>query len=216
MLHKTEVYKRFKKNGKTSVSNAWEELVKEKYIVQFRKRNGRKWDYIYYFNLEPFTNEQIDDLEEKEKAKSTSFRSKGPKENNDILGFRFSEPQNGNPKMGTPKPESKILGSKDITHELEEEDIYKGENFSFIFLQKELKEKNIDQKHINEIISLLEIKKINELNKKIIKNQYNHMMQMINNGTPIYNFAKYFVNGIEEKIKQKKASNSYQAEQFQK
>src|SRR5690625_1819618 len=118
--------------------------------------------------------------------------------------------------MGSSKPESKILGSKDITHELEEEDIYKGENFSFIFLQKELKEKNIDQKHINEIISLLEINKINELNKTDIKSQYNHMMEMLNNGTPIYNFAKYFVNGIEEKIKQKKASNSYQAEQFQK
>ncbi|GAE93036.1 hypothetical protein JCM21714_2067 [Gracilibacillus boraciitolerans JCM 21714] len=102
-LNKTEVYTRFPKNKKTSVANAWEELVEEKYIIQLRRREGKKWDYIYYFNLTPpFTNVEVQELENKESAKAMSFR--------------FSEAQNEKPKMGSTKSADNRINIKDNTH----------------------------------------------------------------------------------------------------
>ncbi|QEL82880.1 hypothetical protein DN407_31245 (plasmid) [Bacillus sp. JAS24-2] len=57
-LHKTEVYQRYAKNKRTSVKSAWDELVKENYIIEFKVRQGRKWEYFYYVRLIPFTKEE--------------------------------------------------------------------------------------------------------------------------------------------------------------
>src|SRR5699024_6487008 len=89
-LHKTELYTRFKKNKKTSVSNAWDELVNENYIVQLRRRDGKKWNYIYYFNLEPFTEDQVKEIEDAEQAKSMSFKTGNTEKNENDLGCGFS------------------------------------------------------------------------------------------------------------------------------
>lgn len=61
-LHKTELYKRFAKNKKTSVSNAWDELVEAKYIIEFKYRDGKKWDYVYIYRIEPFTTLEIEKI----------------------------------------------------------------------------------------------------------------------------------------------------------
>lgn len=58
-LYKTELYKRFKKSKRTKIQNAWNELVEEKYIIQLRKREGKKYNYIYYFQDSRFTEEEI-------------------------------------------------------------------------------------------------------------------------------------------------------------
>lgn len=62
-LHKTELYKRFAKNKKTSVTSAWDELVKAKYIHEVKFRQGRKWEYIYYYRPEAFSQYEIDEIE---------------------------------------------------------------------------------------------------------------------------------------------------------
>lgn len=62
-FYKTNLYKRFAKNKRTAVNNAWKELVENRYIVQFRKRNGRKYDYYYYFSQEKFDDNDIKILE---------------------------------------------------------------------------------------------------------------------------------------------------------
>lgn len=61
-LHKTELYNRFGKNARTSVSKAWDELVENNYIVEFKYRKGNKWDYVYYYNVLPYTAEEIEQL----------------------------------------------------------------------------------------------------------------------------------------------------------
>lgn len=67
-LYKTELVKRFAKTGKAVVERAWKELVSAGYIIQFRKRNGKKFDYIYYFDDTVFTQDEIETYAEKEKA----------------------------------------------------------------------------------------------------------------------------------------------------
>jgi hypothetical protein len=57
-LHKTELYKRFIKNKKTSVTSAWDELIAANYMIEFKYRNGKKWEYVYIYNDEPFTEEE--------------------------------------------------------------------------------------------------------------------------------------------------------------
>lgn len=61
-LHKTELYKRYGHNKKTSVSNAWDELVEHKYIIEFKYRKGRSFEYVYIYRIEPFSDEEIEDI----------------------------------------------------------------------------------------------------------------------------------------------------------
>lgn len=57
-LHKTELYKRFGKHGERSVKSAWNDLMDANYIIEFRYREGKKWEYVYYFRKVPFTAEE--------------------------------------------------------------------------------------------------------------------------------------------------------------
>lgn len=59
-LHKTELYKRYVKNKKTSVMSAWDELVELKYIIEFKFRKGKTWEYVYIYRIKPFTEEEIE------------------------------------------------------------------------------------------------------------------------------------------------------------
>ncbi|WP_209125729.1 hypothetical protein [Alkalihalobacillus sp. BA299] len=61
-LHKTELYKRFGKNKKTSTMNAWDELVEANYIIEFKYRNGKHWEYEYFYRVEPFSEEEKEKL----------------------------------------------------------------------------------------------------------------------------------------------------------
>lgn len=67
-LYKTELYTRFAKSKRSKIESAWKELVKEKYIVQLRKRVGPTWEYIYYHNQQRFTDEDIKSIAEQEHA----------------------------------------------------------------------------------------------------------------------------------------------------
>jgi hypothetical protein len=61
-LHKTELYKRYSKNKETSVKTAWNELVEAKYIIEFKYRDGKRWEYEYHYKIEPFTLEEIQNI----------------------------------------------------------------------------------------------------------------------------------------------------------
>ncbi|MEB8265365.1 hypothetical protein [Mammaliicoccus sciuri] len=69
-LHKTELYKRYAKNKEFSVRSAWDELVENNYIIQLKVRDGSKWVYIYYANVHPFTQEEIQEIERSEGGKT--------------------------------------------------------------------------------------------------------------------------------------------------
>ncbi|WP_332698390.1 hypothetical protein [Halalkalibacter lacteus] len=104
-IHKTELYKRFAKNGRTSVMSAWNELIEHKYILQLRKRSGKKYDYIYYFSHEKFTQEDIQAIEEKEGTtlwNGKIEKNKKPQEkqgnNNDYWTVDFQQSKMNSPK----------------------------------------------------------------------------------------------------------------------
>lgn len=138
VLNKSELYKRYSKNGKTSVSNAWNELVENNFIVQFHKREGKRNIYVYYFSLTPFTESDIQKIEELENNSSsktlnlkdkyatanqknnTKYKLKEIKSNlyeSQDLRFCSSTSQNEKPKMNYSKPESNKLHREDITQE---------------------------------------------------------------------------------------------------
>lgn len=93
-LYKTELYTRFPKNKRLSVQNAWKELQEAGYVMERRKRNGKKWDYEYAVRLQPFSEqEQID-----------------------FLGCCFSAVENEQSKMDSPKSTRNRIHREDNTH----------------------------------------------------------------------------------------------------
>ena len=76
-INKTEVQNRFAKNKATSVKKAWKELVKSKYIIEGKYRNGSKWIYVYLVNKKPFTDEEIAEKVKNIKLEHGDFLSLG-------------------------------------------------------------------------------------------------------------------------------------------
>lgn len=91
-LHKTELYKRYAKNKRTSVKNAWDELVEAHYIMECRFRDGKKWDYHYFVRLLPFTEFEQEEIKKQVEAQT-------PDETPVFWDVDFEHP-----KMDTPKP----------------------------------------------------------------------------------------------------------------
>ena len=61
-LFKTELYKRFPKNKRKPVERMWDELVEYGYIIQFRKRDGKRYTYEYYFSTSKFNDSEISEI----------------------------------------------------------------------------------------------------------------------------------------------------------
>ena len=61
ILRKTELRKRFV-NSEKAVDRVWDILVEKGYILQFRRREGKKYIYQYFFNVEKFTLAEIQEL----------------------------------------------------------------------------------------------------------------------------------------------------------
>lgn len=64
VLIKTELRRRFV-NSEKAVDRIWDILVEKGYILQFRRREGKKYVYQYFFNVEKFTLEEVQELLEK-------------------------------------------------------------------------------------------------------------------------------------------------------
>ena len=75
-LNKTELYTRFNKNKRTSIDRMWDELVSNGYIVQFRKRVGRKYVYQYLVTSHKFNKEEISSIISKVKETGYLFYHK--------------------------------------------------------------------------------------------------------------------------------------------
>jgi len=106
-LHKTELYKRYGKNKETSVRNAWKELMDANYIIEFKFRVGKKWDYDYYYRIKPFTTEEREEI-----------LAYAEKEHGEIWTLDFQDL-----KMKTSKPrDKKDIIKKDLIKEKEEEE----------------------------------------------------------------------------------------------
>lgn len=125
--YKTELYKRFAKNGRTSVQNAWNELVENKYIVQLRKRNGKKYDYIYYHSQEPFSSEDIKEIERLEGVSIWNGKSAKTNKTNTPSNVEKQQSKN-NGSSNVDYQQSKMDSSKPtdinlITEEIDNKDL---------------------------------------------------------------------------------------------
>lgn len=63
-LYKTELYTRFKYNKRTSVQRIWKELIKNYYLLEFKKRDGKRYIYQYIYSVNPFSKEEIRNITE--------------------------------------------------------------------------------------------------------------------------------------------------------
>lgn len=86
-LHKTELYKRYGQNKKTSVSNAWDELMENNYIIEFKYRNGKHWEYVYIYRIQPFSEE------EKSEIMDESAQEYGLSSTSDFQHLKMSSPK---------------------------------------------------------------------------------------------------------------------------
>jgi hypothetical protein len=105
-LHKTELYKRFSKNGRTSVNTAWNDLMTANYIIEYKYRVGKKYEYVYYFRKVPFTSEEKAEILENARS-----------EHGEIWGLDFQQS-----KMESPKPadnQKTLLNKKTILNSKE-------------------------------------------------------------------------------------------------
>ncbi|PGM07202.1 hypothetical protein [Bacillus thuringiensis] len=107
-LHKTELYKRYGKNKETSVKNAWKELMDANYIIEYKFRVGKQWDYEYYYRIKPFTDEERKEI-----------LAYAEKEHGQIWGLDFQDLKMKTSKSRDNKKELK----KNIIKEKEEEEI---------------------------------------------------------------------------------------------
>ena len=83
ILRKTELRRRFK-NSEKVVDKIWDELVSKGYILQFRRREGKKYSYQYFFNTEKFSVNETQELLEKMFSKGFLLYHKLMKKNTDL------------------------------------------------------------------------------------------------------------------------------------
>jgi hypothetical protein len=107
-LHKTELYARFAYNKETSVKRLWNELVEARFIVEYKYRIGKKWEYVYVYNIEPYTNEQINII-----------RQEAIEEHGKIWGLDFQDLKTETSKRRPQNPDIiNTRGNKDCNKEI--------------------------------------------------------------------------------------------------
>lgn len=114
-IHKTELYRRYAKNKERSIKRAWNELVEAGYIIQFKIRDGNKNNYVYLFNLIPFTEDDIKQAETMVGGKAVKSFEKREQSDED-LSLTFCRPQNEDLKMKTSKRRDKRIQIKENTN----------------------------------------------------------------------------------------------------
>lgn len=62
-IYKTALYNRHEKESRSVVTKAWNNLMSCGYIVQYRKRSGKTYDYQYVFSTMAFSLEDLQEIE---------------------------------------------------------------------------------------------------------------------------------------------------------
>lgn len=65
IFHKTMLQRNFPKNKRSSIDRIWNELIDHNYLIAFRKRDGKRYSYEYFFTQEKFDVEDIICLKER-------------------------------------------------------------------------------------------------------------------------------------------------------
>src|SRR5690625_847946 len=172
--------------------NHRKQLLKKGYISIEKNRKEGKFENNIYF-IEPIPVETVFTTEEQNNL---------PHSNNYRTVKKPYSKKSSLIKEGT------IITSSINTSKEEEEDNNKSENIFHSAIQNYLTEKNIEQKTINSIIVQLEQNDITSFTLANIEQQYEHMMKVMQHSR-IYDFAKYFVNGLKTIIENENATRQY-------
>jgi hypothetical protein len=117
-VHKTELYKRFEKNKETSVRGCWAELVEAKYILEYKIRVGKENDYIYIYNIKPFTSAEI------EEYNAQVLRDYGSFSGLDFQDLKIRTSFSG--------PQNHVLLNTKLNKDLTKKDLTKEKNISLV------------------------------------------------------------------------------------
>lgn len=185
-LHKTELYKRFAKNGRTSVNTAWKDLMEANYIIEFKYRAGKKYEYVYYYRKVPFTA--------KEKAE---ILANAEKEFGEIWAVDFVHS-----KMGSPKPadnQKTILNIKPILNTNNKDIDYIDDDKRTSPSGEDSAKHNDEQ--INLIISNLKEATEEELSDRSFKSVVRKVVDKYSQGK-VNSFRDYLVTALIRKIEE--------------
>ncbi|MGF9893333.1 hypothetical protein ABEX78_32385 [Priestia megaterium] len=201
-LNKTELYKRFAKHGERSVRAAWNSLMDANYIIEFKYRVGKKYEYVYYFRKFPFSEEERAEILEE-----------AAKEYGEIWGL-----QNEDPKMKTSKRrgnQKTLLNKNNILNKNNKE------NTEAFDDDKRTDSSPIhNEDEINMIISALREETKDDLRPSSFKNVVSKVRDKYKQGK-VKNFRDYLVtaliNKIEElEVRRAKAKNKEELQQNKK
>lgn len=142
-VHKTELYKRFARNKETSVNTCWKELVAAKYILEYKVRIDGRNDYIYVYNVRPFSAEEI-----------AAYNQQVLDTYGDFTGLDFQDLKSRTSKTGPEKP--------DIIKTKEKKDLIKEKNIKEKILVPRLEDINSAMLFFKTIFPNAPIKEIAE------------------------------------------------------
>lgn len=258
-LYKTELYRRFPKNKRKSIDRIWDELVRNGYIVQFRRRVGRQYIYKYIMSSEKyFKNDIIEIIKSEEEIgflfyhkdmlKSEDMKSIDPLDyiqlseidNWTVQNEHSNKDSDTNDSSTVPFGQSKVSSSKgtpsrSITkrstiNSLDDDDnIYKDEytqeiskleklntfisdREDFKVLSQMLFESSVELEDISDIIEYFHFNN-DKFKIDVIRQQLKWMKQKTNEGVGISSFSKYFINGIEGRVKTGDMSDNFDVEE---
>lgn len=183
-VNKTELYKRFSNHGERSVKTAWNSLVAANYIIEFKYRKGRKWEYVYYLRKIPFTVKEKTDILEK-----------AEKEYGEIVGLR-----NGDSILQSSKcrgNQKNLLNKNTIlnTNNQYIDNIHEEERIS---LENECSDFH-NEEELGIIISNLREQTKGDLNSRSFNAVVRKVMDKYNQGK-VQSFRDYLVTALTNKI----------------
>lgn len=224
-LNKTELYKRFGLDKERTVHKMWDELIEARYIVEYKYRVGKKWKYVYIYDIVPYTSEQIaiiwqEGIEEFGEIKTLkNVDIKGSLEDL-ILKSSNCRPQN----VGVKKYKgikNKQTKNKTKDHEEEEraraEENFEINNFAFKEFVKEFETcmpNYYDNEAYNRIYQEMISQKVSFITVTEAIEQERKMNSRKETLPPIGDWFNYLVRGI--KMNRTSETNAIAAEKFRK
>lgn len=179
VFYKTQLYQCFQKNKKSSVQNFWTELIEAGYILEFKKRSGKKWANKYLFAQEKFDEKDQKILAEKFKSEGYFWGAENQNLNKadnrkDFWGADF-----GKPKMGSSKPAVKRFINQRFTNQKDDDD-KKAAQKIFDAYQIYARQENILIDEINDLVKIKSLiaqygaVRVNEAMSRAIKKYANN------------------------------------------
>jgi hypothetical protein len=220
-VHKTELYKRFAYNKETSVKKCWNELIKAGYMVEYKYRVGKKYEYEYIFNILPYTEEQRaiiwqEGLEEHGEIWGLDFpdlkmkSSKCSPQNPELLNTNGQNTnQSKTNKTKTKKDPIPLSSVKNNNSDIpilfdDEKEPFQGvNNFAFREFKQEFEEQfpNVfDIEMFQKIYEQMEQQELRIITYQEAVNQVRYMNERQKKGKlKVGDYAAYFVGGIIKK-----------------